>query len=217
MIRGGIVNPLYGIQSHAPVSFIYLKGRTGTGTPIGSNVGMLTPQTDRFHGGGIHHPNVRTGQPYAVGFSGEIDEHEFGGDTLDIAFTNIVDESNADITASATSQRTQNEVIQFPEGLFNVDLHFNINVQGAQESRTLEVQLRQLMQNIDDVIVDFASGQGGSGSDTGHVTIDFRWDFWRPDPDTKYYFAIVAENEAYNQGDWRSRTLEGFLQIVHVA
>ena len=30
-------------------------------------------------------------------------------------------------------------------------------------------------------------------------------------------FAIVAENEAYNQNDWRTRTLTGFLQIVTVA
>ena len=54
-------------------------------------------------------------------------------------------------------------------------------------------------------------------SDSGHVTIDFRWGFWRPDPNAKYYFAIVAENEAYNQADWRTRTLTGFLQIVTVA
>ena len=217
MIRGGIVGATYGIQTHAPVSFIYLKGRTATGTPQGSSIGMLTPQSDRFSGGGIHHPFVTAGQAYAVGLSGEIDEHEFGGNALGLAFTNIVDETNADITAVANSQRTQNEVIQFPEGLYNVDLHFNINVQGAQESRTLEVQLRQLMENTDDVIVDFASGQGGSSSDRGHVTINFRWDFWRPDPQTKYYFAIVVEQEGYNQADWRTRTLEGFLQIVTVA
>ena len=100
------------------------------------------------------------------------------------------------ITTTRNSQRTRDELITFPEGLYNIDLHFNINVQGAQESRTLEVQLRQLMSDTDDIIVDFATGQGGSSSDSGHVTVDFRWDYWRPDPAAKYYFAIVAENEA---------------------
>ena len=67
---------------------------------------------------GIQHPNVTTGQAYAVGFSGQIDEHEFGGDTLPLEFSNIVDETDSDITAAASSQRTQNEIIQFPEGLY---------------------------------------------------------------------------------------------------
>ena len=78
-------------------------------------------------------------------------------------------------------------------------------------------QLRQFMSSTDDIIVDFATGQGGSSSDSGHVTVDFRWDFWRPDPAAKYYFAIVAQTEAYNQADWRTRQLTGFLQIVQVA
>ena len=73
------------------------------------------------------------------------------------------------------------------------------------------------MENTDDVVVDFAAGQGGSGSGSGHVTVDFRWDFWRPDPTQKYYFAVVGETEAYNQADWRNRQLAGFLQIVTVA
>ena len=216
MIRGGIVGGYYG-QGENPVSFIYLKGRTATGNPAGSTIGMLTDQSDRFTGGGIHHPFVTAGQAYAVGLSSVINEHEFGGDALSLAFTNIVDETDADLTAAANTQRTQNEVIQFPEGLYNIDLHFNINVQGAQESRTLEIQLRQLMENTDDIIVDFATGQGGSGSGSGHVTVDFRWDFWRPVPTAKYYFAIVGETEAYNQVDWRNRSLSGFLEIVHVA
>ena len=211
MIRGGIVGGLYGQKS--PVSFIYLKGRTGTTSPAA--LGTLTDQTDRFHGGGVHHPFVSTGQAYAVGFSGEVDEHENGGDTLDLTFSNIVDETDADITAAATTQRTENEVLQFPKGLFNIDLHFDIDLQGAQLTRTLEVQLRQLMENTDDVVVDFAIGQGGnSNSRLGHITVDFRWDYWRPDTDAKYYFAIVAENEAYKRNNWRSRTLFGFLQIV---
>ena len=168
-------------------------------------------------GGGIHHPFVSSGQAYAIGFSGAIDEHENGGDMLELVFSNVVDETDCDITAAASTQRTHNEVIWFPDGLFNIDLHFNINVQGAQESRTLEVQLRKMMTDTDDVVVDFATGQGGSGSGTGHVTVDFRWDYWRPnrpDPNAKYYFAIVGEREAYNQNDWRTRELEGFLQIV---
>ena len=216
MIRGGIVGGLYGNKGKDPVSFVYLKGRTDTGTPIGSTLGTLTDQTDRFHGGGIHHPLVSTGQAYAIGFSGEIDEHENDGDALKLGFSNIVDETDADITAAASTQRTQNEVIQFPKGLFNIDLHFDINVQGAQLTRTLEVQLRQMMSNTDDVVVDFATGQGGSasGSGMGHVTVDFRWDYWRPDPDAKYYFAIVAEQEAYRHNSWRNRNLFGFLQIV---
>ena len=213
MIRGGIVGGHYGKKIHAPVSFIYLKGRSGNGAILGT----LTDQTARLEGGGIHHPNVSTGLAYAVGFSGQVDEHEFGGDTLALAFSNIVDETDADLTTTQNSQRTRNEVIQFPEGLYNIDLHFNINVQGAQESRTLEIQLRQLMENTDDIVVDFATGQGGSSSDSGHVTVDFRWDFWRPDPTAKYYFAITGENEAYNQADWRTRTLTGFLQVVTVA
>ena len=216
MILGGIVGGYYGIKKE-PVSFIYLKGRTNTGNPVGSNRGTLTAQRDRFMGGGIHHPFISTGQAYAIGFSGQIDEHEHGGDRLPLSFTHLVDESNADITAAANTQRTENEVIHFPDGLFNVDLHFNINVQGAQESRTLEVQLRKLMTDTDDVVVDFATGQGGSGSGTGHVTVDFRFDYWRPntdDPNAQYYFAIVGEREAYNQTDWRTRELEGFLQIV---
>ena len=167
-----------------------------------------------FSGGGIHHPNVSTGQSYAVGFSGEIDENEFGGDS--IAFSDISDESDADILITTNAQRTRKEVIQFPEGLYNIDLHFNINLQGAQESRTLEVQLRQIQSATDDTIIDFATGQGGSGSDTGHITVDFRWDFWHPDPAEKYYFAIVAADEAYNQADWRTRSLSGFLEIVKV-
>ena len=73
------------------------------------------------------------------------------------------------------------------------------------------------MENTDDIVVDFATGQGGSGSGTGHVTVDFRWDFWRPVSTEKYYFAIVADREAYNQADWRTRTLTGFLQIVTIA
>ena len=212
MIRGGIVGGLYGQKDS--VSFIYLKGRTDTGTPIGNILGTLTDQTDRFHGGGIHHPFVSTGQAYAIGFSGEIDEYENGGDTLPLTFSNIVDETDADITAAASTQRTQSEVIQFPEGLFNIDLHFDINLQGAQLTRTLEVQLRQMMSDTDDIVVDFATGQGGNASGTGHVTVDFRWDYWRPDPDAKYYFALVAEQEAYRHNNWRNRILFGFLQIV---
>ncbi len=148
---------------------------------------------------------VTAGQPYTVGFSGQIDEHEFGGDQIGIEFSNIVDASDADIITAIRTQRTRNEILQFPEGLYNIDLHFNINVYGAQESRTLEVQLRQFRSSTDDIIVDFATGQGGSSSDSGHVTVDFRWDFWRPDPAAKYYFAIVAQTEAYNQADWRTR------------
>ena len=178
---------------------------------------MLTDQSDRFTGGGIHHPFVTAGQAYAIGLSGVINEHEFGGSAVGLIFTNIVDESDADVTAATNTQRTRNEVIQFPEELYNVDLHFNINVQEAQESRTLEVQLRQMMSATDDVVVDFASGQGGSSSGTGHVTVDFRWDFWRPDPDEKYYFAIPGEGEACNQADWRNRQLSGFLQIRNMS
>lgn len=212
MIRGGIVGGLYGQKES--VSFIYMKGRTGTRNPIA--LGTLADQTDRFHGGGVHHPFVSTGQPYAIGFSGEIDEHEHGGDTLGLSFFNIVDETDADITAAASTQRTENEVIQFPKGLFNIDLHFDINLQGAQESRTLEVQLREIMENTDDNIVTFAPGQGGSGASggLGHITVDFRWDYWRPDPDAKYYFAIVGEREAYTVNDWRNTALSGFLEIV---
>lgn len=211
MIRGGIVGGLYG-KGTEPVSFVYLQGRTGTTNPLA--LGTLTSQTDRFHGGGVHHPFVSTGQAYAIGFSGEIDEHENGGDALPLTFSNIVDETDADITAAASTQRTENEVIQFPNGLFNIDLHFDINLQGAQLTRTLEVQLRQLMSDTDDIVVDFATGQGGNASGTGHVTVDFRWDYWRPDPNAKYYFAIVAENEAYRHNSWRNRTLFGFLQIA---
>ena len=210
MIQGGIVGGYYG--SRAAVSFIYLKGRTGIDRPI--TLGTLRDQSDRFMGGGVHHPAVLTGQAYAIGFSGQIDEHEFGGDSLPLIFTDIVDETDADITAAASTQRTENEVIQFPQGLYNIDLHFDINVQGAGESRTLEVQLRQIMENTDDIVVEFAPGQGGSGSGIGHVTVDFRFDYWRPKPNAKYYFAIVAENATYRLADWRTRELEGFLEIV---
>ena len=92
-----------------------------------------------------------------------------------------------------------------------------ICLQGVRESRTLEIQFRQIIENTDDIIVDFATGQGGSGSGRGHITVDFRWDFWHPDPTAEYYFAIVADTEAYNQTDWRTRTLTGFLQIITVA
>ena len=210
MIRGGIVGGYY--SSRPSVAFIYLKGRTNLGSPI--TIGTLRSQEDRFMGGGVHHPFVSAGQAYAIGFSGEIDEHEFGGDSLPLKFTDIVDESDADITAAASTQRTENEVIQFPDGLFSIDLHFNIDLQGAQESRTLEVQLRQIMTNTDDVVVDFAPGQSGSGTGIGHVTVDFRFDYWRPKPNAKYYFAIVGEREAYRVTDWRTRELEGFLEIV---
>ena len=210
MVQGGIVGGYYG--SRAAVAFIYLKGRTNIGRPL--TIGTLKNQDDRFMGGGVHHPFVSAGQAYAIGFSGKIDEHEFGGNSLPVTFTDIVDESNADITAAASTQRTENEVIQFPDGLFNIDLHFDINVQGAGESRTLEVQLRQIMENTDDIIVDFAPGQGGSGVGIGHVTVDFRFDYWRPKPNAKYYFAIVGEREAYRLDDWRTRELEGFLEIV---
>ncbi len=214
MILGGIAGGYYGIGNE-PVSFVYLKGRTGTNS--GASRGTLTEQEDRFMGGGIHHPFVSAGRAYAIGFSGQIDEHEHGGDKLPLIFTNIVDESDADINAAAAKQRTENEVIWFPDGLFNVDLHFNINVQGAKESRTLEVQLRKMMSGTDDVVVNFATGQGGSRSGTGHVTVDFRFNYWRPnqpDPNAKYYFVIVGGREAYNEADWRTRELEGFLQIV---
>lgn len=210
MVQGGIVGGYYG--SRAAVAFVYLKGRTNIGRPI--TIGTLKNQDDRFMGGGVHHPFVSAGQAYAIGFSGKIDEHEFGGNSLPLIFTNIVDESDADITATTSTQRTENEVIQFPDGLFNIDLHFDINVQGAGESRTLEVQLRQIMENTDDIIVDFAPGQGGSGVGIGHVTVDFRFDYWRPTPNAKYYFAIVGEQEAYRLNDWRTRELEGFLEIV---
>ena len=210
MIRGGIVGGYYG--SRASVSFVYLKGRTNLGRPI--TIGTLKNQDDRFMGGGVHHPFVATSQAYAIGFSGKIDESEFGGESLSLIFTDIVDETDSDITAAASTQRTENEVIQFPQGLYNVDLHFDINVQGAGESRTLEVQLRQIMENTDDIIVDFAPGQGGSGSGIGHVTVDFRFDYWRPKRNAKYYFAIVGEQEAYRLADWRTRELEGFLEIV---
>lgn len=208
MIRGGIVGGLYG--SKDPVSFIYLQGRTVAGNVLGT----VRKQTDRFMGGGVHHPHVSTGQAYAVGFSGKIDEHEYGGDQLGLTFTNVVDETDCDITAASGTQRTQNEIIEFPNGLFNIDLHFDIDAQGAQLTRTLEVQLRQMMENTDDVVVDFATGQGGSGSGRGHVTVDFRWDYWRPKADAKYYFAIVGEGEAYRLNQWRNRTLSGFLEIV---
>lgn len=213
MIRGGIVGGYYGAK--ASVSFIYLKGRTNIGRPV--SLGTLKNQDDRFMGGGVHHPFVSTGQAYAIGFSGQIDEHEFGGNSLPLRFTNIVDESDADVTAAASTQRTENEVIHFPNGLFNIDLHFNINLQGAGETRTLEIQLRKLMSGTDDIVVDFAPGQGGHGGGMGHVTVDFRFDYWRPnkdDPDAKYYFAIVGEQEAYRLNDWRTRELEGFLEIV---
>lgn len=210
MILGGIVGGYYG--SRVPVAFVYLKGRINIGSPI--TIGTLKNQEDRFMGGGVHHPFVSVGQAYAIGFSGQINEHEFGGDSLPLIFTNIVDESNADITAAASTQRTENEVIQFPQGLYNIDLHFDINVQGAGESRTLEVQLRQIMENTDDIVVEFAPGQGGSGSGIGHVTVDFRFDYWRPKRNAKYYFAVVAENATYRLNDWRTRELEGFLQIV---
>ena len=154
------------------------------------------------------------GQAYAIGFSGEINAHEFDGNQLGLIFSDILDASDSDITAAANTQRTAHEVIQYPESLLNIALHININVQGAQESRTLEVQLRKIRSGTDDVVVDFAAGQGGSGSGMGYVTIDFRWDYWRPKPNEKYYFAIVGEREAYNQADWRNRNLEGFLQIV---
>lgn len=212
MIHGGIVGGYYG--SRAAVSFVYLQGRTGIGTSGSLTLGTLTTQPDRFMGGGVHHPFVTAGQAYAIGFSGKIDEHEFGGDNIALTFTDIVDESNADITAAASTQRTENEVIQFPDGLYNIDLHFDINVQGAGESRTLEVQLRQIMENTDDIVVGFAPGQGGSGSGIGHVTVDFRFDYWRPKSNAKYYFAIVAENATYRLTDWRTRELEGFLEIV---
>jgi len=195
-----------------PVSFVYLKGRTNIGNPI--SIGTLKNQMDRFMGGGVHHPFISTGQAYALGFSGKIDEHEFGGNKLGLIFTDMVDETDSDITATASTQRTENEVIQFPNGLYNIDLHFNIDLQGAAESRTLEVQLRQIMENTDDVIVDFAPGQGGSGTGIGHVTVDFRFDYWRPKRNGKYYFAIVGEREAYRLNDWRTRELEGFLEIV---
>ena len=191
MIQGGIVGGYYGAK--ASVSFVYLKGRTNIGRPL--SLGTLKNQDDRFMGGGVHHPFVSTGQAYAIGLSGKIDEHEFGGNSLPLIFTNIVDESDADITAAASTQRTENEVIHFPNGLFNIDLHFNINLQGAGETRTLEIQLRKLMSGTDDIVVDFAPGQGGHGAGMGHVTVDFRFDYWRPnkdDPDAKYYFAIVA-------------------------
>ena len=210
MIQGGIVGGYYG--SKASVAFVYLKGRTNIGRPI--TLGTLKNQDDRFMGGGVHHPFVSAGQAYAIGFSGEIDEHEFGGDSLPLIFTDIVDESNADIPAAAATQRTENEVIQFPQGVYNIDLHFDINLQGAQETRTLGVQLRQIMENTDDVVVNFAPGQGGHGAGMGHITVDFRFDYWRPKRNAKYYFAVVGEQEAYRLLDWRTRELEGFLEIV---
>ena len=210
VIRNGLCISAGGGKN--PVSFVYLKGRTNLGRPI--TIGTLTAQADRFVGGGVHHPFVATSQAYAIGLSGQIDEHEFGGDALGLKFTNIVDETDSDITAVASTQRTENEVIQFPDRLYNIALHFNINVQGAAESRTLEVQLRQIMENTDDVIIDFAPGQGGSGTGIGHVTVDLRFDYWRPKPNAKYYFAIVGEREAYRLADWRTRELEGFLEIV---
>ena len=73
------------------------------------------------------------------------------------------------------------------------------------------------MENTDNVIVGVTSGQDDSSSNSRHGTVDFRWAFWRPDPTAKYYFATVGESEAYNQTDWRTRTLTGFLQIVTVA
>ena len=210
MIQGGIVGGYYG--SRASVSFVYFKGRTNIGRPI--TLGTLKNQDDRFMGGGVHHPFVSAGQAYAIGFSGEIDEYEFGGDSLPLIFTDIVDESNADITAAAATQRTENEVIQFPQGVYNIDLHFDINLQGAQETRTLGVQLREIMENTDDVVVNFAPGQGGHGAGMGHITVDFRFDYWRPKRNAKYYFAVVGEQEAYRLLDWRTRELEGFLEIV---
>lgn len=210
MIQGGIVGGYYG--SRASVAFVYLKGRTNLGRPI--TLGTLTAQEDRFMGGGVHHPFVSTGQAYAIGFSGKIDEHEFGGNSLPLTFTDIVDETDSDITATASTQRTENEVIQFPDGLYNIDLHFDINVQGAGESKTLEVQLRQITENTDDIVVEFAPGHGGDGVGIGHVTVDFRFDYWRPKPNAKYYFAVVAGNSTYRLNDWRTRELEGFLEIV---
>ena len=68
MINGGIVGGYYGRKE--PVSFVYLQGRTDTGNPLGSTIGTLTQQADRFMGGGIHHPFISTGQAYAIGFSG---------------------------------------------------------------------------------------------------------------------------------------------------
>ncbi|MCY3723302.1 MAG: hypothetical protein OXG97_13855 [Candidatus Poribacteria bacterium] len=210
MIQGGIVSGYYG--SSASVAFVYLKGRTNIGNPI--TIGTLKNQDDRFMGGGVHHPFVTKGQAYAIGFSGQIDEHEFGGNSIPLIFTDIVDETNSDITAVANTQRTENEVIQFPDGLYNIDLHFDITLQGEAETRTLEVQLRQIMENTDDVIVDFAPGQGGYGAGNGDITVDFRFDYWRPKRNAKYYFAVVAKREAYRLKDWRTRGLEGFLQIV---
>ena len=51
------------------------------------------------------------------------------------------------------------------------------------------------MENTDDVIVGVASGQDGGSSNSGHVTVNFRWDFWRPDP-----------TAACNQNVWRTTT-----------
>ena len=117
MIKGGIVGGYYGSGKES-VSIIYLKGRTDTGNPVGSTLGTLTAQRDRFMGGGIHHPFISTGQAYAIGFSGEINEHEFDGNQLGLIFTDIVDETDSDITAAANTQRTAHEVISFPDGLF---------------------------------------------------------------------------------------------------
>ena len=64
--------------------------------------------------------------------------------------------------------------------------------------------------------VDFASRQEGSSSDTGHLTIDFHCTS-ATCPAAKYYFAIVGEGEAYNQADWRNRSLSRFLQVVKVS
>ena len=36
-------------------------------------------------------------------------------------------------------------------------------------------------------------------------------------PAAKHYFAIVGEGEAYNQADWRNRSLSRFLQVVKVS
>ena len=100
MIQGGIVGGYYG--SRASVAFVYLKGRDIGSSPI--TLGTLKNQDDRFMGGGVHHPFVSAGQAYAIGFSGEIDEHEFGGDSIPLIFTDIVDETDSDLTAAALAR-----------------------------------------------------------------------------------------------------------------
>ena len=68
--------------------------------------------------------------------------------------------------------------------------------------------------------VDFCSARiliRNSISEPTRFPVNFRFDYWRPnkdDPNAKYYFAIVAEREAYRLSTWRNRELEGFLQIV---